>query len=165
PPEVFVFAKGSKNPENVVLHCLATGFYPKDVELVIYRKGVPLSETDGVVSTGVRPNGVRPERVNPDERPGETFQLRKFIEVSKSDNSEYSCEVKHRTLEAPIIIKWDVGHRVVQGVGQSVLKEAGSSDREHYPWCWSSNESFVMNAVSVSFFAPSNPTALPATII
>uniref|UniRef100_A0A8C9T4W7 Class I histocompatibility antigen, F10 alpha chain-like n=1 Tax=Scleropages formosus TaxID=113540 RepID=A0A8C9T4W7_SCLFO len=107
PPEVFAFAKKGKNPENVVLHCLATGFYPKDVELVIYRKGVPLSETDGVVSTGVRPNGVRPERVNPDERPGETFQLRKFIEVSKSDNSEYSCEVKHRTLEAPIIIKWD----------------------------------------------------------
>ncbi|XP_018609928.1 class I histocompatibility antigen, F10 alpha chain-like isoform X2 [Scleropages formosus] len=107
PPKVFVFAKKSKNPGNMVLHCLATEFYPKDVVVEIYRNGIALTERDGVLSTGVRPTGVRPDRENPDERPEETFQLKKSLEIPENDDREYSCKINHRALKEPVHKTWD----------------------------------------------------------
>uniref|UniRef100_A0A8C9SA63 Ig-like domain-containing protein n=1 Tax=Scleropages formosus TaxID=113540 RepID=A0A8C9SA63_SCLFO len=82
----------SKISGKVFLHCLATGLHLKDVKLDLYRNGVVMTESDGLMSTGIRPNGLNPD------------QLRKSIEVSLSDNSVYKCEVDHRILKEPIII-------------------------------------------------------------
>ncbi|XP_065146980.1 class I histocompatibility antigen, F10 alpha chain-like isoform X5 [Paramisgurnus dabryanus] len=94
-PEVRVFAKrapGNKN--NLKLTCLATGFYPKDVTLVIrkYRTSLPEKEIE---STGVRPNE------------DGTYQLRKCVEIAENEKADYDCFVSHITLDEPIIIKWD----------------------------------------------------------
>ncbi|KAG7457570.1 hypothetical protein MATL_G00228540 [Megalops atlanticus] len=95
PPDVFVFAK--VKDDKCTLTCLATGFYPKDVEVHIMREGVPLTERDGVTSSEVLPNGDAPE----------TYQLRKMVDINKSDKAEYSCVVKHVTLSQPVKEVWD----------------------------------------------------------
>ncbi|XP_064205077.1 uncharacterized protein LOC135262129 isoform X3 [Anguilla rostrata] len=98
PPEVHLFSKKSTSPDNCTLVCLATGFYPKDVTVDILKDGVPLAESDGVASSGVRPNGEHKE----------TYQLRKWLEIKASDTSQYSCRIHHRTLKIPIEEFWEV---------------------------------------------------------
>ncbi len=94
PPEVHVFAKRSIHDKTKLkLTCLATGFYPKDVTLLIrkYRSSLPEDEID---STGVRPNH------------DGTYQLKKSVEIPQDEKADYECFVVHRTLEEPIIIRW-----------------------------------------------------------
>uniref|UniRef100_A0A3Q3QY96 Immunoglobulin C1-set domain-containing protein n=1 Tax=Monopterus albus TaxID=43700 RepID=A0A3Q3QY96_MONAL len=69
---------------NVILTCLATGFYPKDIILRIRRNDRILTEEDGLFSSGVRPNE------------DETFQRKDSVEILRSDISTYSCEVIHK---------------------------------------------------------------------
>ncbi|KAI1902391.1 hypothetical protein AGOR_G00044280 [Albula goreensis] len=95
PPEVTIFARKSLQPAVHTLVCFATGFYPKDIEMVILQNDVPLTESNGVTSSGVRPNG------------DGTHQLMKTLMIEASDMSNYSCLVQHRSLEQPI--KKDLG--------------------------------------------------------
>uniref|UniRef100_A0A3Q3GPN7 Ig-like domain-containing protein n=1 Tax=Labrus bergylta TaxID=56723 RepID=A0A3Q3GPN7_9LABR len=82
-PKVEVFAKNSNIKTNLVLSCLATGFYPKDIEMKIIRDGRVLTKEDGVISTGSLPNG------------DDTFQRRDSIEILRKDVATYTCEVSH----------------------------------------------------------------------
>ncbi|KAK2887324.1 hypothetical protein Q8A67_015552 [Cirrhinus molitorella] len=93
PPEVYVFAKRSAKTK-LKLTCLATGFYPKDVTLLIrkYRTSLPENEIE---STGVRPNH------------DGTFQLRKSVVIPVDEKAEYDCYVSHTTLKEPVITTWD----------------------------------------------------------
>uniref|UniRef100_A0A3B3CLH0 Ig-like domain-containing protein n=1 Tax=Oryzias melastigma TaxID=30732 RepID=A0A3B3CLH0_ORYME len=83
PPEVHVFTTKAKQSSIVVLTCLATGFYPKEITLNIRRNGRILNKEDGVKSSGVRPNH------------DDTFQRRDYVEILRSDTAEYTCEVIH----------------------------------------------------------------------
>ncbi|XP_061597420.1 H-2 class I histocompatibility antigen, Q10 alpha chain-like [Cololabis saira] len=94
-PEVYVFALKAKSETSVILKCLATGFYPEDIILRIRRNGRSLTARDGLVSSGVRPNG------------DETFQRRDYVEILKSDHSEYICEVIHEASRVNVPKKWD----------------------------------------------------------
>nr|AHA37385.1 MHC class I antigen ZDA transcript variant 3 [Danio rerio] len=95
PPDVHVFARSIINGKaKLKLTCLATGFYPKDVYLTIRKYRMALSDKD-LESSGVRPNH------------DGTFQLRKSTYIYEDEKAEYDCYVKHRTLGAPIIKKWD----------------------------------------------------------
>nr|UQW61350.1 MHC class I antigen [Sebastes schlegelii] len=92
PPKVFVYTKKAKVEKNVILVCLATGFYPKDIILQIKRNGRILHREDGVTTSGTRPNG------------DGTFQKRDHVEILKSDVSTYTCEVRH---DATGVHVWD----------------------------------------------------------
>uniref|UniRef100_A0A3B4HB17 Ig-like domain-containing protein n=1 Tax=Pundamilia nyererei TaxID=303518 RepID=A0A3B4HB17_9CICH len=81
PPDLHVFAKNSRVQTNIVLTCLATGFYPKDVTVTIRRNKRVLTADDGLKSSGLLPND------------DDTFQRREYVEVLKSDPATYSCEV------------------------------------------------------------------------
>ncbi|XP_050993291.1 H-2 class I histocompatibility antigen, Q10 alpha chain-like [Labeo rohita] len=95
PPEVDVFAKRcTSDKTKVKLTCFATGFYPKDVILTIRKYRTPLPE-DEVESTGIRPNH------------DGSFQLKKSTIIREDEKAEYDCFVHHRTLEVPVITKWD----------------------------------------------------------
>ncbi|KAJ8000136.1 hypothetical protein DPEC_G00201710 [Dallia pectoralis] len=95
PPKVYAFAKQSKTEGHLRLTCMATGFYPKDVEMQIRKNGVPLTKHDGVHSDGVLPNN------------DETYQIRMSVQIAKADTNDYDCYVHHRTLKEPIVEKWD----------------------------------------------------------
>ncbi|XP_047461014.1 H-2 class I histocompatibility antigen, Q10 alpha chain-like isoform X2 [Mugil cephalus] len=95
PPEVFLFARNAKVETNIILMCLATGFYPKDIVLNIRRNGRILTREDGVVTSGVRPNE------------DDTFQRRDYVEIKKSDKSDYTCEVIHAASYMKVEKPWD----------------------------------------------------------
>lgn len=94
PPEVFVFAKKAKVETNLILTCLATGFYPKDIIVRIRRNGRVLTADDGLKSSDVLPNN------------DETFQRRDHVEILKSDLSQFSCEVFHEATGVNVMKLW-----------------------------------------------------------
>ncbi|KAL0962336.1 hypothetical protein UPYG_G00338780 [Umbra pygmaea] len=94
-PKVYAFAKKATTEGQIRLTCMATGFYPKDVEMQIRKNGVPLTKQDGVHSEGVLPNE------------DDTYQIRMSVQIPKADTTDYECYVHHKTLMEPIVIKWD----------------------------------------------------------
>uniref|UniRef100_A0A3P9IJG5 Ig-like domain-containing protein n=1 Tax=Oryzias latipes TaxID=8090 RepID=A0A3P9IJG5_ORYLA len=93
-PDVYIFAKKAKESSNVVLTCLATGFYPKDITLNIRRDGRVLTKDDGVMSSGVRPNH------------DDTFQRADYVEILRSDSATYTCEVIHPASNVHVVKTW-----------------------------------------------------------
>uniref|UniRef100_H2ZTH9 Ig-like domain-containing protein n=1 Tax=Latimeria chalumnae TaxID=7897 RepID=H2ZTH9_LATCH len=77
PPEVSIRARKSENSETLTLTCMATGFYPCDIEVNWIKNG----DTRLVL-----PNEDR------------TFQIQKFIEIHAADTNTYSCQVEHSSL-------------------------------------------------------------------
>ncbi|XP_028819880.1 class I histocompatibility antigen, F10 alpha chain-like isoform X3 [Denticeps clupeoides] len=104
-PRVYPLAKKTSSPDKLLLTCFATGFYPKDILLNIKKDKITLTEADGVQTGDVLPNG------------DNTHQLRKSVEIPESDRAEYECEVIHRSLEKPVIVKWDGSYATNQGQG------------------------------------------------
>uniref|UniRef100_A0A3P9JQY2 Ig-like domain-containing protein n=1 Tax=Oryzias latipes TaxID=8090 RepID=A0A3P9JQY2_ORYLA len=100
-PDVYMFSKKAKESSNVVLTCLATGFYPKDITLNIRRDGRVLTKDDGVMSSGVRPNH------------DETFQRKDYVEILRSDSANYTCEIIHPASNVWVVKTWD--HRPPEG--------------------------------------------------
>ncbi|XP_054461548.1 H-2 class I histocompatibility antigen, Q10 alpha chain-like isoform X2 [Anoplopoma fimbria] len=82
-PAMYVYTKNTNIEQHVILNCLATGFYPKEIELKILRSGRALTQDDGLKSTGTLPNG------------DETFQRRDSVEILRTDQSHYICQVRH----------------------------------------------------------------------
>uniref|UniRef100_A0A8B9HTU1 Immunoglobulin C1-set domain-containing protein n=1 Tax=Astyanax mexicanus TaxID=7994 RepID=A0A8B9HTU1_ASTMX len=73
------------------LTCVATGFYPKSLKMILRISGVPISEHQ-IKSTGVRPSG------------DGTYNLSKTLEVLENEKlNEYDCYVTHSSLKEPII--------------------------------------------------------------
>ncbi|XP_045082313.1 class I histocompatibility antigen, F10 alpha chain [Coregonus clupeaformis] len=95
PPKVYAFAKKAQIAGHVRLTCMATGFYPKDVDMRIKKNGVQLTTHDGVLSTGVLPND------------DDTYQIRMSVQIPEADKETYECYVNHDTLKEPIVEKWD----------------------------------------------------------
>ncbi|XP_053301987.1 H-2 class I histocompatibility antigen, L-D alpha chain [Pleuronectes platessa] len=95
PPEMFMFAKKSHTDSNVILTCLASGFVQKDAKLQMKRNGCVLNEVDGVESSKVRPNN------------DDTYQARQSVEIFKTDESEYICEIIHEGSGLRVQNTWD----------------------------------------------------------
>ncbi|KAJ4928435.1 hypothetical protein JOQ06_016227, partial [Pogonophryne albipinna] len=106
PPKVYVFSKKAKSEKNIILSCMATGFYPKDILLQIKRNGRVLTTEDGVNSTGTRPNG------------DETYQRTDRVEILRTDVSTYTCEVKHVASGMHVKKEWD--HTLPSGSGSII---------------------------------------------
>ncbi|KAL7381722.1 hypothetical protein ABVT39_010153 [Epinephelus coioides] len=107
PPKVFLFSKNAKVETNVILTCLATGFFPKDITLQIRRNDRILTREDGVFSSGVRPNE------------DDTFQRRDSVEILRSDMSTYTCEVIHPTSGVHVSRAWD--HKLPADSGVAII--------------------------------------------
>ncbi|XP_042362397.1 H-2 class I histocompatibility antigen, Q10 alpha chain-like [Plectropomus leopardus] len=107
PPKVFVFTKNTNVKSNVMLTCLATGFYPKDIVLRIKRNNRILTEDDGLMSSGVRPNE------------DDTFQRRDSVEILRSDISTFTCEVIHAASGVHVEKLWD--HQLPPESGGAII--------------------------------------------
>ncbi|XP_077100096.1 class I histocompatibility antigen, Non-RT1.A alpha-1 chain-like [Siphateles boraxobius] len=92
-PDVHVFATkvpGDRSKLNLV--CLATGFYPRDVQMNIRLNRINL---ENQTSSGIRPNG------------DETFQMRISVKIDRNHEGSYDCLVTHSSLTEPASKKWD----------------------------------------------------------
>uniref|UniRef100_A0A673MZ18 H-2 class I histocompatibility antigen, alpha chain-like n=1 Tax=Sinocyclocheilus rhinocerous TaxID=307959 RepID=A0A673MZ18_9TELE len=92
PPEVHVFArKAPDDHSKLVLICLATGFYPRDIEMNIrLDRNIIKDQT----SSGIRPNA------------DGTFQLRSSVEIDRNHEGSYDCFVIHSSLTEPASVEW-----------------------------------------------------------
>uniref|UniRef100_A0A673IB42 Ig-like domain-containing protein n=1 Tax=Sinocyclocheilus rhinocerous TaxID=307959 RepID=A0A673IB42_9TELE len=90
-PDVHVFARKSPDHSKLLLSCLATGFYPRDIEMNIRLNRI---NTENQTSSGIRPN---------DDK---TFQLRTSVEIDRNHKGSYSCFVIHSSLTEPVSVEW-----------------------------------------------------------
>ncbi|XP_067281141.1 zinc-alpha-2-glycoprotein-like [Pseudorasbora parva] len=92
-PDVHMFAsEASHDRSKLNLTCLATGFYPKLIEMKITLNGVELKPFR---STGVRPND------------DETFQMRISVEIHRDEKKGYECHVRHSSQTQTNTTSWD----------------------------------------------------------
>ncbi|ROL43505.1 H-2 class I histocompatibility antigen, K-B alpha chain [Anabarilius grahami] len=95
-PVVHVFARKSPDDDSkLVLTCLATGFYPRDVEMNIRRSRTKLNHQ---TSSGIRPND------------DETFQMRISVKINRNHEGSYDCLLIHSSLTEPVTVKWGKHH-------------------------------------------------------
>ncbi|ETE55755.1 Rano class II histocompatibility antigen, A beta chain, partial [Ophiophagus hannah] len=77
---------------NTILLCIATGFYPLEIEIQWLKNGQ--LEEEGVVFGEELQNG------------DWTYQLQVMLETQPQWGDVYTCHVGHASLEAPITIQW-----------------------------------------------------------
>ncbi|XP_048059156.1 zinc-alpha-2-glycoprotein-like [Megalobrama amblycephala] len=93
-PDVHVSArKAAADDSKLVLTCLATGFYPRDVQMNIRLNRNILLEHQ--TSSGIRPNN------------DETFQMRISVKIDRNHEGSYDCLLIHSSLTEPASVKWD----------------------------------------------------------
>lgn len=80
-PVLHMFTSGSPHDQSKLnLTCLATGFYPKHIEMKITLNNITLQPFS---STGVRPSD------------DQTFQMRTSVEIHRDEKQGYECRVLH----------------------------------------------------------------------
>ncbi|KAK3526822.1 hypothetical protein QTP70_034612 [Hemibagrus guttatus] len=111
PPEVHLLTKKSvTKSKQLILTCLATGFYPPDVEMQVKKSRASLPE-HLVASSGVRPNG------------DGTYQLRKSVEILEDEKPLHDCYVTHSTNKEPTVIKGGILSEENYGESKTTSKE------------------------------------------
>ncbi|XP_048059175.1 major histocompatibility complex class I-related gene protein-like isoform X2 [Megalobrama amblycephala] len=92
-PDVRVFARKVHNDDSKLnLTCLATGFYPRDVQMNIRLNKTKLKRQ---TSSGIRANN------------DETFQMRISVKINRNHEGSYDCLVNHSSLKRSASIKWE----------------------------------------------------------
>uniref|UniRef100_A0A672L2M8 Ig-like domain-containing protein n=1 Tax=Sinocyclocheilus grahami TaxID=75366 RepID=A0A672L2M8_SINGR len=95
-PDVYISARRAPDDHSkLVLSCLATGFYPRDIEMYIRLNE---SVLDNQTSSGIRPNA------------NETFQMNTSVEIDINYKGSYDCFVIHSSLTEPVSIEWGKYH-------------------------------------------------------
>ncbi len=94
-PKVRLFRKPLTDSQGLQISCLATGFYPRHINLTLFRDGQPVDE-DQITGGEILPNG------------DGTYQMRKSLVISEEELREehkYNCTMKHLSLDN----KLDIG--------------------------------------------------------
>ncbi|XDV53180.1 hypothetical protein PO909_021753 [Leuciscus waleckii] len=84
-PRVRLIKKANSDSGGFRVSCLATGFYPRHINLTLFRDGQPVSDHE-ITGGDLLPNG------------DGTYQMRKSLEIS-ADKHKYSCSVTHLSLD------------------------------------------------------------------
>ncbi|XP_030621712.1 patr class I histocompatibility antigen, A-126 alpha chain-like [Chanos chanos] len=88
-PRVRLLKKTLTNSAEIQITCVATGFYPRHINLTILRDGQPVVE-DQIIGGMLLPNG------------DGTYQMRKSLEVSVDEiraGHSYTCSASHLSLD------------------------------------------------------------------
>uniref|UniRef100_A0A8C1NLW0 Ig-like domain-containing protein n=1 Tax=Cyprinus carpio TaxID=7962 RepID=A0A8C1NLW0_CYPCA len=92
PPDVRVFErKALDDHSKLILICLATGFYPRDIEMNIRLNKTILKDQ---TSTGIRPNA------------DGSFQMRTSVKIETNHKGSYDCLIIHSSLTEPAVVEW-----------------------------------------------------------
>lgn len=86
-PNATVLPPRNMSRSRILLSCMATGFFPRYINISFQKNGVTVLDAEGTFhSSGSRPNG------------DGTFQLRRTLEIvecSESHDVLYECVVEH----------------------------------------------------------------------
>ncbi|XP_018935067.2 major histocompatibility complex class I-related gene protein-like [Cyprinus carpio] len=85
-PEVKFIQKANSDSGGSRLSCLATGFYPRHINLTLFRDEQPVSDHE-ITAGDLLPND------------DGTYQMRKSLEISAADKHTYTCSVTHLSLD------------------------------------------------------------------
>uniref|UniRef100_A0A8C1VRT6 Ig-like domain-containing protein n=1 Tax=Cyprinus carpio TaxID=7962 RepID=A0A8C1VRT6_CYPCA len=95
-PRVRLMRKTLSDSQGLQISCLATGFYPRHINLTLFRDGQPV-EDDLITGGQILPNG------------DGTYQMRKSLVISEEELREehkYNCTMKHLNLETKLDIQY-----------------------------------------------------------
>ncbi|XP_054694552.1 antigen-presenting glycoprotein CD1d-like isoform X1 [Grus americana] len=93
-PVVTVFAR-TPRPDQVLLVCRVTGFYPRPISVAWLRDGQEVPPGPALNTSDILPNADL------------TYQLRSILAVAPRDGHSYACRVRHRSLGTrSLIIPW-----------------------------------------------------------
>ncbi|KAK7117386.1 hypothetical protein R3I94_022828 [Phoxinus phoxinus] len=84
-PRVRLIQKANTDSGGFRVSCLATGFYPRHINLTLFRDGQPVSDHE-ITGGDLLPND------------DGTYQMRKSLEIS-ADKHTYSCSATHLSLD------------------------------------------------------------------
>uniref|UniRef100_A0A8C2IU34 Ig-like domain-containing protein n=1 Tax=Cyprinus carpio TaxID=7962 RepID=A0A8C2IU34_CYPCA len=113
-PRVRLVRKRLPDSHRLQISCLATGFYPRHINLTLFRDCQPVDD-DQITGGEILSNG------------DGTYQMRKSLVISEEDLREehkYNCTMKHLNLDNKLDITFDVDEsdqRIFQSVVFSVL--------------------------------------------
>ncbi|XP_058641391.1 DLA class I histocompatibility antigen, A9/A9 alpha chain-like [Onychostoma macrolepis] len=88
-PRVRLMRKTLSDSQGLQISCLATGFYPRHINLTLFRDGQPVDD-DQITGGEILPNG------------DGTYQMRKSLVISEEELHEeykYNCTTKHLSLD------------------------------------------------------------------
>ncbi|XP_026101476.1 hereditary hemochromatosis protein-like isoform X2 [Carassius auratus] len=88
-PLVRLIQKANSDSGRSRLSCLASGFYPRHINLTLFRDGQPVSDHE-ITGGDLLPNA------------DGTYQMRKSLEISAADEHKYTCSVTHLTLDVTL---------------------------------------------------------------
>ncbi|XP_051758569.1 major histocompatibility complex class I-related gene protein-like [Ctenopharyngodon idella] len=97
-PRVRLMRKTLTDSQGLQISCLATGFYPRHINLTLFRDG-QLVDDDQITGGEILPNG------------DGTYQMRKILEISAEEVREehtYNCTMEHLSLDNKLDITFDV---------------------------------------------------------
>ncbi|XP_048066845.1 class I histocompatibility antigen, F10 alpha chain-like isoform X2 [Megalobrama amblycephala] len=97
-PRVRLMKKTLPDSQGLRISCLATGFYPRHINLTLFRDDQPVDD-DQITGGEILPNGDR------------TYQMRKSLVISAEELHErhkYNCTMKHLNLDNKLDITFDV---------------------------------------------------------
>ncbi|KAK7117384.1 hypothetical protein R3I94_022826 [Phoxinus phoxinus] len=95
-PRVRLIKKANSDSGGFRVSCLATGFYPRHINLTLFRDGQPVSDHE-ITGGDLLPNG------------DGTYQMRKSLEIS-ADKHTYSCSATHLSLDNKLHVTLEFDH-------------------------------------------------------
>ncbi|XP_048066681.1 major histocompatibility complex class I-related gene protein-like isoform X2 [Megalobrama amblycephala] len=96
-PRVRLMRKTLPDSQGLQISCLATGFYPRHINLTLFRDDQPVDD-DQITGGEILPNG------------DGTYQMRKSLVISAEEQRErhkYNCTMKHLNLDNKLDITFD----------------------------------------------------------
>ncbi|KAL1247306.1 hypothetical protein QQF64_022682 [Cirrhinus molitorella] len=90
--------------------CLATGFYPRHINLTMFIDGQPVADHE-ITGGDLLPNG------------DGTYQMRKSLEISATDKHRYTCSATHLSLDnkLDVYLEFDPGEPFKSGISSVLI--------------------------------------------
>ncbi|XP_050960233.1 IgG receptor FcRn large subunit p51-like [Labeo rohita] len=107
-PRVRFIQKANSDSGGFRVSCLATGFYPRHMNLTLFRDEQPVADHE-ITGGDLLPNG------------DGTYQMRKSLEISAADKHKYTCSATHLSLDNKLDVTLEYPGETFESVTTSVL--------------------------------------------
>ncbi|XP_016375176.1 zinc-alpha-2-glycoprotein-like [Sinocyclocheilus rhinocerous] len=96
-PRVRLIKKAFSDSGGFCVSCLATGFYPRHINLTLFRDEQPVADHE-ITGGDLLPNA------------DGTYQMRKSLEIRAADKHKYTCSATHLSLDNRMTVNLEYDH-------------------------------------------------------